>query len=173
MVYRPTLLSLTRAWLFQFDPRRLTPPVSAGTGLSQHVDELRNDRSGYSIRLPGGTHRHPRAGSGANFDRCMLLSGEGLCRFHAASTAAQVSGAVVSLPVRGLRLNWCFLIFSASSMPRIVTAAVSNRLNPSIGLTRCFIRRWSCSTTLFKHLQDRIRSRRGNLPDSFRLVTAR
>jgi hypothetical protein len=45
----------------------------------------------------------------------MLLSGEGLCRFHAASTAAQVSGAVVSLPVRGLRLNWCFLIFSASS----------------------------------------------------------
>ena len=25
--------------------------------------------------------------SGANFDRCMLLSGEGLCRFHAASTA--------------------------------------------------------------------------------------
>jgi hypothetical protein len=89
-------------------------------------------------------------GSGANFDRCMLLSGEGLCRFHAASTAAQVSGAVVAFPVSGLRLNCCFLIFSASSMPRIVTAAVSNRLNPSIGLTRCFIRRWSCSTTLFK-----------------------
>jgi hypothetical protein len=38
-------------------------------------------------------------GSGANFDRCMLLSGEGLCGFHAASTAAQVSRAVVSLPV--------------------------------------------------------------------------
>ena len=63
----------------------------------------------------------------------MLLSGEGLCGFHAASTAAEVSGAVVSLPVRGLRLNWCFLIFSASSMPRMVTAAVSNRWNPSIG----------------------------------------
>jgi hypothetical protein len=43
--------------------------------------------------------------------------------------------------VSGLRLNCCFLIFSANSMPRIVTAAVSNRLNPSIGRIRCFIRR--------------------------------
>jgi hypothetical protein len=34
-----------------------------------------------------------RNGSGGNFDRRMLLSGEGLCRFHAASTAAQVSEA--------------------------------------------------------------------------------
>ena len=33
-------------------------------------------------------------GSGTNFDTCMLLSGEGYCRFHAASTATQVSGAV-------------------------------------------------------------------------------
>ena len=38
-------------------------------------------------------------------------------------------------------VDCCFLIFSANSMPRIVTDAVSNRLNPSIGLTRCFIRR--------------------------------
>src|SRR6266481_6720291 len=58
-------------------------------------------------------------------------------------------------------------------MPRIVTAAVSKRLNPSIGRTRCLIRRWSCSTTLFKYLQDRIRTRCGNVPASFRLVTAR
>ena len=48
-------------------------------------------------------------------------------------TAAQISGAVVACPISGLRLNCCFLTFSASSMPRIVTAAVSNRLNPSIG----------------------------------------
>jgi hypothetical protein len=34
-----------------------------------------------------------------------------------------------------------FLIFSANSMPRIVPAAVSNRLNPSIGRMRCLIRR--------------------------------
>ena len=79
-------------------------------------------------------------GSGANFIKCMYLSGERLC-IQAARTAVQIPGAVVACPVSGLRLNCCFLIFSASSMPRIVTAAVSNRLNPSIGLTRCFIRR--------------------------------
>ena len=44
----------------------------------------------------------------------MFLSGKGLCRFQAASTAAQISGAVVALPLSGLRLNWCFLIFAAS-----------------------------------------------------------
>jgi len=49
---------------------------------------------------------------------------------QAAKTAAQISGAVVAFPVSRLRLNCCFLIFSANSMPRIVTAAVSNRLNP-------------------------------------------
>src|SRR5271157_4850341 len=58
-------------------------------------------------------------------------------------------------------------------MPRIVTAAVSNRLNPSIGRTRCFIRRWSCSMTLFKYLQERIRTRRGKVPAAFNLATAR
>jgi hypothetical protein len=41
------------------------------------------------------------------------------------------------IPVLGsspskLRWNCLFLIFAAGSMPRIVTAAVSNRLNPSI-----------------------------------------
>ena len=75
------------------------------------------------------------------FIKCMYLSGERLCRFQAARTAVQIPGAVVACPVSGLRLNCCFLIFSASSMPRIVTAAVSNRLNPSIGRIRCFIRR--------------------------------
>ena len=66
-----------------------------------------------------------------------------------------------------------FLIFSANSMPRIVTAAVSNRLNPSIGRTRCFIQRWSCSMTLFKYLQEHIRTRRGKVPAAFNLATAR
>jgi hypothetical protein len=49
----------------------------------------------------------------------------------------------------------------------IVTAAVSNRLNPSIGRIRCLIRRWSCSTTLFRYLLDRIRTRRGTVPIDF------
>jgi len=60
----------------------------------------------------------------------MFLSDERLCRFHAARTAAQSSGAVVPLPVTALGLNWCFLIFAASSRPRIVTAAVSGALEP-------------------------------------------
>src|SRR4051812_25519233 len=57
------------------------------------------------------------------FDTCMFLPSEKLCRFQAARTTAQSSGAVIACPVSGLRLNCCFLIFSANSMPRIVTAA--------------------------------------------------
>src|SRR5271166_4573258 len=103
---------------------------------------------------------------------CICLARR-LSRFQAAKTAVQIPGAVVACPVSGLRLNCCFLIFSANSMPRIVTAAVSNRLNPSIGRTRCFIRRWSCSMTLFKYLQERIHTRRGKVPAAFNLATAR
>src|SRR6266852_8283652 len=53
-----------------------------------------------------------------------------------------------SLPV----LNWPFLIFSANSIPLMVTTAFSNRLNPSIGRIRCLTRRWSCSMRLFQVL---------------------
>jgi len=52
-------------------------------------------------------------------------------------------------------------------MARIATAAVSNRLNPSIGRIRCLIRRWSCSMTLFKYLQELIRTRRCKVPAAF------
>jgi hypothetical protein len=49
-------------------------------------------------------------------------------------------------PIPKIRRFWCKfpidVCFSANSMPRIVTAAVSNRLNPSIGRIRCLIRRW-------------------------------
>src|SRR5208283_2021295 len=55
---------------------------------------------------------------------CICLARR-LSRFQAAKTAVQIPGAVVACPVSGLRLNCCFLIFSASSMPRIVTAAPS------------------------------------------------
>src|SRR5271165_635940 len=51
------------------------------------------------------------------FLRYMFLSGERLFRFQAARTAAHNSRAVAAFPVRGLRLNCCFLIFSANSMP--------------------------------------------------------
>ena len=49
---------------------------------------------------------------------CFALA-SGLLRLYTAKTAAQSSGAVVAFPVSGLRLNCCFLIFSANSMPRI------------------------------------------------------
>jgi hypothetical protein len=52
------------------------------------------------------------AGSGANVVEYMLLLGERLCRFRAASTAAHISGAAPLL-VTGLRLNCCFMIFAA------------------------------------------------------------
>jgi len=37
--------------------------------------------------------------------------------------------------------DWTLPIFSASSMPLMIIAAVWNRLNPSIGRIRCLIRR--------------------------------
>ena len=56
---------------------------------------------------------------------------------------------------------------------RIVAAAVSKRLNPSMGLTRCFIRRRSYSITLFRYLQDRTCTRRGKIPEVLSLTTVR
>jgi len=56
-----------------------------------------------------------------------------------------------SLPV----FNCPFLIFSVNSIPEIVTTALPNRLNPSIGRIRCCTLRWSCSTRLFKYRLDR------------------
>ena len=82
------------------------------------------------------------SGSGANFIKCMFLSGERLCGFQAAMTAAQISGAAAASPVSSVRVELLFLDFLCQlECPEIVTAAVSNRLNPSIGRTRCFIRR--------------------------------
>src|SRR5215831_11100332 len=65
--------------------------------------------------------------------------------FHCSDMAAL---APPSLPV----LNCPFLIFSANSIPPIVTTALSNRLNPSIGRIRCFTRRWSCSDQVIQIL---------------------
>jgi len=50
-------------------------------------------------------------------------------------------GADTGLPDKSPVLNCCFRIFSASSMPRIVILAVSNRLKPSIGRIRCLMLR--------------------------------
>ena len=44
-------------------------------------------------------------GSGANFLKCMFLSGTCFPRVQAAKTLAHISGAVVAFPLSGLRLN--------------------------------------------------------------------
>jgi hypothetical protein len=40
-------------------------------------------------------------GSGANFLKCMFLSGERFSRVQAAKSLAHISGAVVAVPLRG------------------------------------------------------------------------
>src|SRR6202140_720470 len=73
-----------------------------------------------------------------------------------AASAAFHSSVIVALPPPSLPVFNCpFLIFSASSIPEIVTTAWSNRFNPSIGRIRCFTLRWSCSR-LFKYWLDPI-----------------
>jgi hypothetical protein len=67
-------------------------------------------------------------------------------------------------------------MFSANSIPRIFTAAVSNRLNPSIGLTTLLyspVILLDRSITLFRYLQDRTCTRRGKIPEFLSLSTAR
>jgi len=60
---------------------------------------------------------------------------------YAVTTAAQIAGTVVGRPGKLPNLNCPFWIFAASSIPLIVTAAVSKRLKPSIGPIRSFTRR--------------------------------
>ncbi len=91
-----------------------------------------------------------------------------------AASAAFHSSVIVALHPPSLpALNCLFLSFSASSIPEIVTAALSNRLKPSMGRIRCFALRWSCSTRLFKCWLDRILTRHGGSPSSFSSRTAR
>ena len=77
-------------------------PVSAGTGLSQHVDELRNHWSGYRLRLPGSAHRHPRSVLGRQIAENDVLGGYLLPRlaYHRHSKARRHKGE----RARGARL---------------------------------------------------------------------
>src|SRR5712691_8751827 len=121
---------------------------------------------------PGGSN-----GSGANSGRQGVRLGSAWLselRWAQAASAAFHNSDIVafrppSLPV----LNCPFLIFSANSIPEIVTAASSNRLNPSMDRIRCFTLRWSCSTRLFKYWLERTFTRRGSSPLCFISRTAR
>src|SRR5258705_6139944 len=64
------------------DRRDPTLSISAGTGLGQHVDELRNDGSRYAVRLPGGAHRYPRALLGSQIAENHILGGGFLQRLR-------------------------------------------------------------------------------------------
>jgi hypothetical protein len=92
---------------------------------------------------------------------------------YAAITAVQMAGIMDGLAGSFPILNCCFLIFAASSIPLIVTAAVWNRLKPSIGRIRCFTWRWSCSIPLFRYLLERTRIRFGIFRSAFNSRTAR
>jgi hypothetical protein len=58
--------------------------------------------------------------------------------YYAARTEFQIAGAALPLRRSLRRLNCPFRIRRSSSIPTIVTAAVLNRLNPSIGPMRAF-----------------------------------
>jgi len=59
---------------------------------------------------------------------------------YAARAACQISGIVALLPPSLPILNCSFLIFSASSIPLITTAAVRKLFSPNIGRSRCLTR---------------------------------
>jgi hypothetical protein len=80
------------------------------------------------------------AGSGVNKPRA-APGNAGVRRrlfYYAASTAFQMAGAPLPLRRSLRRLNCPFRIRRSSSIPAIVTAAVLNHLNPSIGPMRDF-----------------------------------
>ena len=76
--------------------------------------------------------------SGPNVVWCVaaVSVGKGQAASAAFHSSDIVDIRIPSLPV----LNWRFGTFSANSIPLMVIAALSNRLNPSIGRIRCFTR---------------------------------
>ena len=116
--------------------------------------------------------RTPQRGCGANSTLCQPPSvfSRSIDSYsgYAASAACQIAGIVAVRPPSFPILYCPFLIFSASSIPLITTAAVRKLFSPSIGRSRCFTRRWSCSMRLFSYLLLRTRTRLGNSPLSDR-----
>jgi len=75
-----------------------------------------------------------------------------------------MAGALLPLRRSRRRLNCPLWIRCSSSIPEIVIAAVSNRLNPSIGSMRNFTPRWSCSIRLFRYFDERSFVSAGSCP---------
>jgi hypothetical protein len=82
-------------------------------------------------------------------------------------------GALLLLGRSWRRLNYSLWIRRSNSMPAIVIAAVSNRLNPSIGPMRDFTPRSSCSIRLFRYFDERNFVSDGSCPPACISRTAR
>src|SRR5262245_60189256 len=86
------------------------------------------------------------------------------------SSAMKVACAIASSLATHLALP--FRIIFTASIPCNVRQAVKNEPYPFASHVRFFTVRWSCSTTLFRYLHCRRRTRRGRTPSSFNASTA-
>jgi len=117
----------------------LTRPEEV-SGLESLLRWFFRQRSGGRLLTSGW--KCPYSGSGANSGR----QGDRLgstwlseLRWAQAASAAFHNSEIVAFRPSSLPVLYCpFLIFSANSIPEIVTAALSNCLNPSMGRIRCF-----------------------------------
>ncbi len=75
---------------------------------------------------------------------------------YAASAARQISGMVAVAPPNFPFLN-CWFDFLSEFDPADHHRCGSEALPPSIGASRCFARRWSCSMVWFRYLLLRTR----------------
>jgi hypothetical protein len=79
----------------------------------------------------------------------VALMGPGSAGKNAALLAARISGAMVALPLIGLRLNCCFLIFAASvpkGLPAVPSGSHGHLISPRL-LPLCFL---SVKTSVFQ-----------------------
>jgi hypothetical protein len=101
--------------------------------LSQHVDELRNDGSGYSVRLPGGAHRHPGALLGSQIAENHIPGGDLLQRLadHRYAEPRRDKGERAGGAVRLLDDS----LIEASQSSRICRASTKNALPAGVSAT--------------------------------------
>ena len=135
-----------------FTPSEMVAVVRAVEALEKK--EARERQGAHTDKHPGNL---PESRKGDSRDKAAGSVVQIGGRRQAKGTSAAVSGCQYCIPylrssfsrsTEGGEVKLAFLDLMANSIPARVTTAWSNRLNPSIGRTRCLIRRWSCSTRL-------------------------
>ena len=107
----------------------------------------------------------------AKFSRSLFIR---LSATVQAASAALHSSDMVALRPRSLPvLNWRFLIFSANSMPIMVTAAFSNRSKPQHRSNSLFDSPMALFNEVVQYWPDRTLTLRASSPVSFISRTAR